>query len=167
MLYRDPEVKLEDKIKIMEKETAGDLSDEIARFKLACEAGLPLAEKKDQLWKWYTNEAATESDKTFEASMSGFRQWQQLPIMQGYMDKFFDVILDVCKKRPTYYSKIFFAFLAPDIAAPEILKKYEELLAKLPPEIKARRDDIETAIEMQKKMLKSYELCRAYYQAHK
>ena len=166
MLYRDPELTLEQKTQLMDKETAGDHSDEITRFKLACEAGLPNAEKKEALWKWYTNEAATESDKTFEASMSGFLQWQQLDILQPYVEKFFAVIADVCKKRPTYYSGLFFTFLAPAIAQPEILKQYEELLAKFPVENKARRDDIETAIEMQKKMMKSYELCRAYYQAH-
>lgn len=122
MLYRDPEMKLEDKEKLLAKEIEGDKSDEVMRFKLSCEAGLPSAETKEKLWKWYLDETATESDKTFDASMGGFWQWQQLDILQPYVDKFFDSILDVCKKRPTYYSGIFFSYLSPNIADAKILK---------------------------------------------
>ena len=156
-------MKYEDNVQLLEKETAGDKSDEIIRFKLTCEAGLPTKEKKAELWKWYLNESATESDKMFEASMSGFWNWQQLDVLNEYVDKFFDCIIDVCKKRTTHYSGAFFNYLSPGIADAHILKHFEEILAKMPKEYKARRDNAEAAIEDQKRLLKSYELCKKFY----
>ena len=167
MLYQDPEIKTEDKEQLVMKEIEGDKSDEIVRFKLACEAGLPSKEQKAKLWKWYVDETATESDKIFEASMSGFWHWQQLDILAEYVDKFFDVFVEVCKKRPTRYSGTFFTYLAPDLASEHILKRYEELLKNLPEEHKARRRNVEAAIEDQKRLLKSHDLCKTYYEIHK
>lgn len=160
-------MKLEDKEKLLEKETAGDKSDDTLKYKLTCEAGLPSIENKEKLWKWYTDENATDSDKMFEASMMGFWQWQQLDIMKVYVDKFFDVILDVCKKRTTHFSRDFFLYLVPIVADPAIVKKCEDLLKALPPDIKARRTNVEAEIEDQKRLIKSYELCRIAYATKK
>ena len=95
--------------------------------------------------------------------MSGFWNWQQLDILNEYIEKFFTCILDVCIKRTTHYSGAFFNFLSPGIANPEILKKFEDLLKAMPKEYKARRDNVEAAIVDQKRLIKSYELCEKYY----
>ncbi len=167
MLYQDPEITLEEKKAILEKEIEGDKSDEIVRYRLTCEAGLPSKEKKAELWKWYMDEKATDSDKILDASMLGFWDWQQLDIIKVYIDKFFESFVDICKKRTSHYSVQFFMHLSPGIASPEILKKYEELLKALPEEFKARRKSVEAEIDNQKRLLKAYDASHKYYSGKK
>jgi len=167
MIYQDPKISLSDKQAILAKETEGEKSDEIEKYKLTVEAGLPSKEQKEKLWKWYLDENAKESDKAFEASMIGFWQWQQLDILEPYIDKFFDAALDICKKRTNHYSGIFFMYLTPALASEHILKRYEELQKKIPTDMKARHKNCATEIVDQKRLLKSYELCRKYYSQKK
>lgn len=128
---------------------------------------IPSKESKETLWNWYLDETAADSHKSFEASMFGFWNWTHFSVVEPYVEKFFHAVVNVFKKRPSNYSKMFFKYLAPGIASEKILKAYEDLAGKLEPEQKILKAKVEAAITDQKRMLKAYELCRKYYEAAK
>ena len=102
-----------------------------------------------------------------EASMLCFWNWRQLSLLEPYIDKFFNSAIDVCKKRTNHYCEMYFSYLAPKISTEKILASYEDLINKFGSEHKTRKNKLEADVVNQKRLLKSYELCKKYYDEKK
>eukprot|EP00826_Nyctotherus_ovalis_P036900 TRINITY_DN3317_c0_g1_i10.p1 TRINITY_DN3317_c0_g1~~TRINITY_DN3317_c0_g1_i10.p1 ORF type:complete len:912 (-),score=327.19 TRINITY_DN3317_c0_g1_i10:142-2877(-) len=134
-IYADKDFTLEEKQKLLAAELEKDKSDEGLRAQRCCEAAVPTPENKQKCWDIFLDENTKESDHMLFSGMSGFNSEDQEELLKPYLDKYFEVLADVFKKRSRAYAGEFFTVLRPqdDEAA---FKRFEEMKGKITEETK-------------------------------
>jgi aminopeptidase N len=134
-IYADKDFTLEEKQKLLESELEKDKSDEGMRARRKCEAAIPTVENKEKCWKSFLDEETKESDHMLFSGMAGFNSDDQEELLKPYLEKYFDVLADMFKKRSRAYAGEFFVGLRP-LDDDEVLKRFEEMKDKLTDETK-------------------------------
>jgi aminopeptidase N len=124
-MHADDSIPMETKEELISKVLEKDKSNTAIDLKRSCESALPLPEIKERLWNWYTDLEAKDSDKVFTASMQSFNHWSQEIILEPYVDKFFQVIMQVFTHRDRSFAKIFFLYLKPVFYNQEVKKNLQ------------------------------------------
>ena len=151
----------QEKKEILEKQLSKDNSDQAKKVEKTCFAILATSEERDELWKKFIVQDKNEAEKVVASLMSGFNHEDAYPENNRFIEKFFNVIIEVYEKSSTIYANSFFSYLYPkssDIdllikSTNEVLKKTPENLTQL---IRELRDTIDS-LERKRKCFSKFE----------
>jgi len=112
-----------------------DKSDKASQLRERCNARLPDAAIKAEVWERIVAKNSPDSLVTRNALMAGFYHRSQKDILRPYFTKFFENIEDIQANQTTRYTMNYFAYLLPS------MEPRDEFLIELL-KIKARTPDV-------------------------
>ena len=131
-VYSSEKIALEEKTKLLDKETKDDNSDITVKGKKTCEAALPDPLKQKEYWNMFIAEAHNDSSHNYIAAMKGFSLSLVTEKMEElYLNEFLSNVINVFEKQDTRYAHFFFMFLVPHIFSDDSLKRFQDLEKKL------------------------------------
>eukprot|EP00826_Nyctotherus_ovalis_P042217 TRINITY_DN4319_c0_g1_i15.p1 TRINITY_DN4319_c0_g1~~TRINITY_DN4319_c0_g1_i15.p1 ORF type:complete len:334 (-),score=53.12 TRINITY_DN4319_c0_g1_i15:134-1135(-) len=157
-IYGDARFSLEEKQKLLNAELKEDKSDVGLRAQRTCEASIPTLESKAKQWLQLLSEDTRESEHMLFSAMRGFNSQDQVELLKPYEEKYFETITDIFKKKTRYYAEAFFRFLKPRIVSESVLKRFEEIKAKVSEEDRTLKKLTIEEVEDIKRMLRAQKL---------
>jgi len=155
-IYADTNFTIEEKQQLLNAELKKDKSDTGILAQRTCEASIPTAEKKEHQWQEFLNENTKESEYVLFAAMRGFNSQDQVELLKPYEKKYFEVLIEVFRKRARGYAEAFFKILKPRVINETILKQFEDL--KVSENDKTLKKLIIEEIEDSKRAIKAQQL---------
>lgn len=105
----------EQKQELLQKIAGDDMTDKGERLRATCNAALPDAAVKAQIWADITNPASTDSLYVKSAKMGGFYNWEQLDLIEPYFEKFYEILPELHEKYTFKEFDTFFFSLLPSM----------------------------------------------------
>ena len=97
IVYADLTISNEEKKQLFELLFKDSNSESVKNTKIICDAMIPDKENKEKLWNYYLSPDHKESFEQISYSMSGFYVWNQIEMMEEYVDKFINAAPVICK----------------------------------------------------------------------
>lgn len=112
-LFKRKDFDNEIKQKTLESTLKDDNSDLAQNCRTTCQSSLPEASVKAQVWADLTNPDSKESLYSRRAMMSGFWVKDHNDLTEDYVNKFYDVLVDLNEKVTYKYMETFFYSMLP------------------------------------------------------
>lgn len=169
-IYKNREIKLEDKKKLLENEVKRDKnSDNSILAKHTCNALTPDKINKEKLWRKIVNEPTSDSLVNMQAIIESFATLDQLDLVEDFLkNKYFEVVPILGKTAEVFYIKSFISDLSPTYYTEDdtIIEKFKKLIEEVKdmPQVK-RYVTEEYDLFLRKR--KAHALCEEYLQNKK
>lgn len=113
VLFKSKDFETEFKQTTLEATLKDDNSDLAQNCRTTCQSSLPDAAVKAQVWAELCDPNSKESLYTRRAKMSGFWVKSHSDLTEEYVDKFYDVLVDLNEKVTYKYMETFFYSMLP------------------------------------------------------
>ncbi len=139
----------------VERERERDRSDRGQRAEIRCGVSKPDAEVKRAAWEKFGTEEGYGSLHLTAAAMGGFHWWVQAPLLDPYVERFFQSLPDVFEHRENEFAQRYFNNLWPGYRveraiydrAQRLLAEHGERLPTLRRQVQEACDDLMRSIK--------------------